>query len=148
MASKSINKSKTNRPIELQRFLLNHRFKKIGIGIAVVSFIALFVNAFGIESGELKFLSKNGMLLGTLLISVSKEEFEDELISNLRMQSFAVAFISGVILSIFQPYLSYLVDMFFTSSPAVFKDTGDFQILWILLTVKVFYFESLKRFYS
>ena len=148
MELKPVNNPEQNPPLRFQKFLLPNQFKKIGLFVFVISFVSLFINAFAIENMQIRFLAKNGILIGMLLIAISKENFEDELISNLRMQSFALAFIVGVLYSLFQPYLNYSVDLIFSPEDAIFKDTGDFQILWILLSVKVIYFESLKRFHK
>ncbi len=133
---------------KMAKFQLPYPFKKIGIAVAVFSFLALFVNAFSVNVPELRTMAKYGLLVGMLLISISKEKIEDELIAKLRMQSFTFAFIIGVVFALAQPFANYLVDVVFNSQEAFFKDTGDFEILWMLLSIQVFYFEFLKRLYK
>ena len=87
------------------------------------------------------------MLVGFLIISISKDKVEDEFIKKLRMQSYSFAFIFCVAYSIGMPYIDYLLDVV-RGIPAVFKDSGDFMILWMLLCIQVFYFEYLKRLFK
>ncbi len=131
----------------MKRFQLPNSFKKIGIGLAMFSFVLLFTNAFLWEMIELKWMAKYGLLGGMLLISISKDEIEDELIAKLRMQSYTFAFIAVVLFTLAQPFINYLVDFMVQDGEAVFKDMGDFQILWFLLSVQVFYFLYLKKLY-
>lgn len=131
----------------MKRFHLPNAFKKIGIVLAIFSFILLFANAFLWDTIELRWLAKYGLLGGMLLISISKDKIEDELITKLRMQSYTFAFIAVVLFTLAQPFINYLVDFIVQDEGAVFKDMGDFQILWFLLSVQVFYFMYLKKLY-
>jgi len=134
---KSLNK--------LSKYQLPNSFKKLGLAILILSFLGLFVNKFSADSEFFRTMLKYGMLVGFLIISVSKEKIEDELIIKIRMQSYTFAFIFGVFFSLTQPLINYSVDSFFQSGEAVFKDNGDFQILWLLLSVQVLFFEVLKK---
>ena len=80
------------------------------------------------------------------ILSLAKEPIEDELIVNLRMQSYAFAFIGGIFFVLLQPFLNYGVDLFLTGN-SIFKPTGDWMILWILLFSQVGIFEMLKYRY-
>ncbi len=129
----------------MMQLQLPYHFKKIGIGIAIMSFILLLANKFAIEMEAVRTFGKYGMLIGMLLISISREKIEDELVTKLRMQSFAFAFIFGVMYALALPILDYALDYSFKDGEAIFKGMGDFSILWILLCIQVFYFEYLKR---
>ena len=130
---------------EMKKYQLPHSFKKLGIAIALLSFISLFVNKFSVNLPEYRSIARYGMLIGMLLISISKEQIEDELIAQLRMQSYTVAFIFAVVYTIALPFLDYFIDVIFKAKEAMLEDMGDFVILWIMLSIQVFYFESLKR---
>ena len=132
----------------MKNFQLPPIYKKIGIGVAVLSFIGLFANKFTVNMEALRSATKYGLLIGFLLISISREEIEDELIKNLRMQSYSFAFVFGVILSLFSPFVDFVVDAILGAQEAGLDDAGDFEILWILLSVQVFYFEMLKRMHQ
>ncbi len=148
MTIKSILNCEREKLKEMDKYQLPNYFKKIGLGLFVISFISLFINAFSINAPEFRLMSRYGMLIGMLIISISKEKIEDELITKLRMQSYTFAFIAGVFFSLVMPFVDYLVDLLFQTNEALLKDMGDWQILWILLSVQVFYFETLKRLHK
>ena len=131
---------------KMKRYQLPNGFKKIGIGIILVSLITFFVNKFSIENIDLKLTAKYGILVGLLIVSISKEKIEDELITSLRMQSYTFAFIAGVILTLLtNPLFNYIANFISQKQQENFQEVGDWEILWILLSVQVFYFEFLKR---
>jgi uncharacterized oligopeptide transporter (OPT) family protein len=104
------------------------------------------VNKLSIENIDLKLTSKYGILIGLLLISISKEKIEDELIKSLRMQSYTFAFIAGVIITLLtNPIFNYIANLISEKQQGSFEGVGDWEILWILLSIQVFYFEFLKR---
>jgi membrane protein CcdC involved in cytochrome C biogenesis len=131
---------------KMKRYQLPNKFKKIGVGIIIVSLVAFFVNKFSIENIDLKLASKYGILVGLLLISISKEKVEDELSIALRMQSYTFAFIAGVIITLLtNPLFNYIKNLILDKQPENFEGVGDWQVLWTLLSLQVFYFEFLKR---
>jgi hypothetical protein len=131
---------------KMKRYQLPNRFKKIGIVIIVISLVAFFVNKFSIENIDVKLTAKYGILVGLLIVSISKEKIEDELITSLRMQSYTFAFIAGVIITLLtNPLFNYIANFISQRQQENFQDVGDWEILWILLSVQVFYFEFLKR---
>lgn len=131
---------------KMKRYQLPNRFKKIGIGIVIISLVTFFVNKFSIENIDLKLIAKYGILVGLLLVSISKEKIEDELMTSLRMQSYTFAFIAGVIITLLtNPLFNYIANIISQKQQANFQEVGDWEILWILLSVQVFYFEFLKR---
>ncbi len=85
------------------------------------------------------------MLIGLLIVTISREKIEDEFIENLRSKSFSLAFIIGVIYVLAQPLVNYIVSLILQSEKASFEDLGDFQILWFLLVIYLTAFWSLKR---
>jgi len=144
MTLKSLMDNEHKRMEKLKNLQLPHSYKKIGFGIFILSFIAFLIVAFATDSLEAKLITKYGILMGLLITSISKEKIEDELIIELRMQSYTFAFVIGVIYSLGMPFIDYLFDFIFQNDKAIFKDMGDFQILWMLLFVQVFYFAKLK----
>jgi len=131
---------------KMKKYQLPNWFKKIGIGIILISIVAFFVNKFSIEDIDIKLISKYGILVGLLLISISKEKIEDELITSLRMQSYTFSFIAGVIITLLtNPIFNFIANFISQRQGENFQEVGDWEILWILLSVQVFYFEFLKR---
>ena len=145
MTIKSILERKRDNLKKLNKYQLPNYFKKIGVGLFILSFISLFINALSINDFEIRAIIKFGMLIGLLFISISKEKIEDELVTKLRMQSYTFAFILGVIFTLLLPFIDYFFDYIFKTNEAMIKDMGDWQILWILLSIQVFYIEHLKR---
>lgn len=134
---KSLNK--------LKNFQLPNQTKKIGWVIFCLAFIALFLTT---KDTNLKLIAKYSILIGLLLVSISKEKIEDELVKNLRMHSFTFAFIFAVFIAITNPLASYLSNFVLTEQQEVFSGIGDWMILWLLLSVQVFYFEYLKKMHQ
>ncbi len=145
MTIKSIVACELKSMDRLKTFQLPRGFKKVGLALLILSFVFLFLTTKG---SDYRFIAKSGMLIGLLLISISREKIEDELISKLRMQSYTFAFIAGVVYSVVLPFVDYFVDLVIKTKEVNLKDTGDFSILWILLFVQVFYFELLKRLHK
>ena len=66
--------------------------------------------------------------------------------TSLRMQSYTFAFIAGVIITLLtNPLFNYIANIISQKQQENFQEVGDWEILWILLSVQVFYFEFLKR---
>lgn len=148
MASNTLLKHHGHSSNKFNKFQLPNQFKKVGIALFLFAFILLFVNKFSFESDQFRAILKYTMLIGILLISISKEKVEDELITNLRMQSYSLAFIAGVFITLILPFIDFSIDSIFNSESAKFKDVGDFEILLLLLATQIIHFESLKKFYQ
>ena len=148
MASNTILDCEGRSLDRMSKFQLPNSFKKIGTGIAILSFLFLLLNKFVMDQEIFRIIGRYGILLGLLFVSLSKEKIEDELIASLRMQSYTLAFIAGVLVAMVQPAINFLVDYLIDSEVPAFKYSGDFVILFTLLIVQIFYFKSLKRMYK
>lgn len=147
MTLKSIADCERRSLQRMKKYQLPHSFKRIGFLLFAISFIFLFINAFSWDVESYRVAARYGILVGLLVMSISKEPVEDELIIKLRMESYAFAFIMGVVYALVLPFVDYLIDLGLKPDEAAVKDTGDFVILWMLLFVQVFFFEVLKRLY-
>jgi hypothetical protein len=96
----------------------------------------------------LKLGAKYGLIIGLLIISISKEKMEDELIRQLRMQSYSFAFIIGVAYTLLIPLTSYMINFLFEPGEQALKNSGDLSILSLFLLCQVGYFELLKRMHK
>jgi hypothetical protein len=131
---------------KLTNYRLPHHFKKIGIGIFILSFLGIMSKLFIDEDSTLiNEISKKGLLVGMLLISISKEKIEDELTIKLRAQSYTIAFIIGVIYALVMPYVEYGVSNAVHSGGESFKDLGDFQVLLFMLMIQLMFYYTLKK---
>lgn len=133
---------------KLIKFRLPHRFMSIGIAIVLLAIALMFVRAFAID-GEtvwLKQLLQKTLLVGMLIMSLSKDKIEDEMTLSLRAQSYAVAFVIGVIYALVMPYVEFGVSNAVHSGGEAFKDLGDFQVLLFMLMIQLMFYHNLKRF--
>lgn len=148
MTTKSFLECERKNLDKLKKYQLPNKYRKIGISIFVISFIAMFIVAFTSLNSEIKQITKYGILIGLLIASISKEKIEDELVQNLRMQSYTFAFIFGVIITITNPLFNFIANLITTKQQDNFSGIGDWQILWLLLSVQFFYFEYLKKMHK
>lgn len=129
---------------KFKKYQLPNKAKKFGWILFGIAFIALFLTA---KDSSPKLIAKYVILVGLLIVSVSKEKIEDELLKNLRMYSYAFAFILAVLITITNPLISYIANFVFTEKQDPFSGIGDWKILWFLLSIQVFFFEYLKKMY-
>lgn len=145
MTTKSFLACEQKKLRPMKKYQLPHSFKKIGIAITICSFLAMFLNKFTFDQPEYRLIAKYGLLVGLLLVSISKEKIEDELVIKIRMESYTFAFVVGVAYALFLPFVDYMIDAFFRAKEASLDEMGDFEILWILLSFQVLCFEYLKK---
>lgn len=143
-------KSEQRRLDKLNRFQLHHKWKKIGWIFTISVFILLFTRKILTDAPWLQFLTYNLIVIGLLIISLSKEKIEDELIAKLRTQSYRLAFILGVLYSLIQPYVDLAVRMIKIKlldydMIEVGKTFSYFQILIFMLIIQIAFFEQFKR---
>lgn len=129
----------------LDKFQLPNVYKKVGLTVFVLGFLLLTVIKF-IDNEPLWVRPglKQMMLVGLLIISISREKIEDELIQILRSKSYSLAFIIGVIYIMLQPLINYIVNFILgtTEEP---DNLGYVQVLLFMLLIQVGFFEVLKR---
>ncbi|MBO3116014.1 hypothetical protein J4050_04605 [Winogradskyella sp. DF17] len=129
-------------------FRLSHQFINIGVGIVILSIVMMFIRAFAMDSETewLKNILQKTLLVGMLLMSLSKDKLEDEMTVSLRAQSYAIAFVVGVIYALVMPYVEYGVSNVVHSGGEVYKDLGDFQVLLFMLMIQLMFYHVLKRY--
>ena len=131
---------------KFKKYQLSNSFKEVGWAIVILSFIVFLIRKFYFEDLEIvKSLAENAMLIGFLIVVISKEKIEDELISKIRGQAFSFAFIAGVVYSIVMPFTNYAMDFIINTKEAVYSDLGDFIIIWFMMVVYLAFFMVLKR---
>ena len=132
---------------KLINFRLPRRFMIIGMVIAFGSIAMMFIRAFVLESDSevLKEALRKTLLIGMLIMSFTKDREEDEMIVQLRMQSYSWAFVTGVIYALVMPYVEFGVSNVVHSGGEEFKNLGDFQVLLFMLLVQLMCYHTLKR---
>ena len=148
MNKEKIINCERNRFQRLINFRLPYRFMAIGIGIVLLSIVAMFVRAFVLEGDTtwLKHLLQKTMLVGLLIMSLSKDKQEDEMTIVLRAQSYAIAFVIGVVYALVMPYVEFGVSNVMDANGQAFKDLGDFQVLLFMLMIQLMFYHNLKRY--
>jgi hypothetical protein len=129
----------------LSRFQLSHKYKNPGILLFAAAFIGIFVFRFVDSEPEwIRMLLKNVMILGLLMVSISKEKIEDEFIIKLRQQSYQLAFITCVIYYMVQPMVSFIADLILNKDVQPFQ-MGYVGVLTFMLLVQLGFFWLLLR---
>jgi hypothetical protein len=93
--------------------LLPNKFKKLGIGLLVISLAMHFaakikINDFDIEL--LKSISNIGLLISFSLIAFTRDKDEDELTLKIRTTALVAGFLFGVVEVILQPFVHLLIE--------------------------------------
>ena len=137
---------------KFSRFQLSNSFRRIGWIIILISVVLLLINRTIIVDPYtqlvLRHIVLNTMNIGLLMISLAKENVEDELIVSLRAKSYRIAFIFGVLYSLVQPYFILLVRLLKESDPIDSTNTFSyFQVIIFMLIVQIAFFERFKRSY-
>jgi len=146
-----MNKSKIldcerSRIEKMIKFQLPNKYIKIGIGILLVSLLSFIVLKIIGSNNELTKLVLRGiMLVSLLLISISKDKEEDEMVKLIRVQSYALAFVIGVLYAVIQPVINYLVSLAVHTDKTIYSNLGDFQVLIFMLLIQLSFFYFLKR---
>ena len=124
--------------------LLPHKYFKIGIGAAIISFIGMLSLKWG-DYGMAIQLLRNVMLVSLLVITVSKSQEEDEMTLKLRSQAFVLAFIWGVLYAAVQPIISIIANFFMSSEPEEWTEMSMYQILLFMLLIQIAFYHGAKR---
>lgn len=146
MAKETFCEAEERRFEKFKNFGLPNSFKKVGIAIIVVSLLTTVIAKMAdLGNPTINFAIKRVILVGLLLIAISKEKIEDEMIRTIRGQAFSMAFIAGVVYTLVQPLINYIIDLFVEHDKEPLTDVGDFQVLWFLLTMYLLFFYMIKK---
>ena len=126
-------------------WLLPHQYKFLGLIMLIVFGLGLVISAF-IDNRPfwLRAFIMNGIVGAMLIISISKDKLEDEYIVQLRAQSYALAFVIGVLYTIFQPYINFGVAYLIKGDEVILKSMESFVIIWFMLFIQLGFFHLLK----
>jgi L-asparagine transporter-like permease len=133
-------------------YQLPNKFNIVGLVIIIVSFLSI-VTSLDTYILEEKFydlfkrVALSGTILGLLIISISKEKIEDELMTKIRTQSYNYAVISAVLLYLTFPFINYIFMSVFSTMPKI-EGGKDISVLGFLLFTQILTFRKLKRAYN
>ena len=133
---------------KLINFRLPRKFMTIGMMLTLGSITLMFLRTtfFGEDSETIKTALRSTLLIGMLIMSITRDREEDEMTIQLRMQSYAWAFITGVIYALVMPYVEFGVSSVLNADNEAFKNLGDFQVLLFMLLVQLMCYHILKRY--
>lgn len=130
---------------KMNKFQLGFKYKKIGLIIAIGAFVLMIGRRFIENSEWVRLILHGTLLLGLLIISLSKEKLEDEFIDSLRSQSYRLAFLLAIVYSLVQPLINYGVATVLNQDDTL-EGFSYFQVLFFMLVVQLMFFWQLKRF--
>ncbi len=113
MSKQSLCERERSHLEKMNKFQLGNQFKKIGYIIAVGTFVVMIGRKYIEDSEWIKPILHGILLVGLLLISLSKEKLEDEFVDSLRSQSYRLAFIMVIVYSLIQPLINFGVGYLF-----------------------------------
>ena len=146
MNFKSISECEEKRISKFLNYKLPNRYKKIGwIGFVLVGLSLIATKYFDGDFTIIVETFKRLLLVFLLMVVISKEKVEDEMVKSIRAQSFSFAFIGGVFYTLIQPIINLIVSSLFRPEKVIFEDLGDFQVLWFMLIVHLVVFNKLKK---
>jgi len=147
MSVKNFEDCERKRLVKIINFRLPHVFMNIGINIVLISIACMFIRAFALDGDTawLRLLLQKTLLIGMLIMSLSKDKIEDEMTISLRAQSYAIAFIVGVFYALIMPYVEFGVSNLVNAETEAYKDLGDFQVLLFMLMIQLMFYHVLKR---
>ncbi|WP_298518985.1 hypothetical protein [uncultured Kordia sp.] len=147
MAKETFCESEKRSIEKLEKISLPNSFKRVGVILFIILLVyILSAKIFGIENSEtLKYVLKRGLLIALLIITLSREEIEDEMIRSIRAKAFTMAFVVGAIYTLIQPLINYIANVLTGKEQDILEDLGDFQILWFMLFMYIVFFHILKR---
>ena len=146
MNLKSISDCEQKKMSKLINYKLPNQYKKIGWAGFALSFVVLLsTKLFDGDSTVLVEILKRLMLVFLMVVVLSKEKVEDEMIKTIRAQAFSMAFIAGVVYTLVQPIINFIVGSILNEDMSLFEELGDFQVLWFLLIIYLVVFNKLKK---
>jgi hypothetical protein len=144
MSKQSICERERNQLEKLNKFQLGNQFKKVGYIIAIGTFVLMILRKYVEDSEWVRPILHGILLIGLLIISLSKEKVDDEFIDSLRSQSYRLAFIMAIVYSLVQPLVNYGVATLFNQDDKL-QGFSYFQVLFFMLIVQLMFFWQLRR---
>lgn len=130
-------------------FLLPNKFKRVGLVLFVFAFVSYFTVGVYVENSNyylLQNIAHTIAILSLLMIAISREKIEDELIAKIRMQSYHYAVIGTVIVHFCMFFVPSILTLLFSSTQTI-QENNDIFVLVCLLVIKILTFNKLKKAY-
>lgn len=144
MSKQSLCERERSNIAKMNKFQLANKFKKVGLSVALAAFGFMIVLGYFEEPNWVKPILHGILLVGLLVISVSKEKEEDEFIDSLRSQSYRLAFLLAIVYALVQPIINYSVSYLFHQNDEI-EGFNYFQVLFFMLIVQLMFFYKLRK---
>jgi hypothetical protein len=144
MVKQSVCEKEKSYVEKMNKFQLQHKYKKVGYIISFAAFSLMIVKKFVDEPSWVKPVLSGILLVGMLFIFLAKEKLEDEYLESLRSQSYRIAFILVILYALVQPFINFGVGLLFDETEKL-EGLNYFQILFYMLVVQLMVFWQLKR---
>ncbi len=130
--------------------MLNFRFPSCFFVIGIVLFLltlfsVIIAKARGVHVETIQVIATDVMLIGLLFCSLARDENEDEMTLPLRLKSFSLAFICGVVYALVIPYIEFGVDFIMSGRDAALEKVDVSPILIFMLGIRIMFFHTIKR---
>jgi hypothetical protein len=129
---------------KLKNIQLPNKWKSVGYTIIVLVLTLIVLKKIVDVQFLTKSIMQNILIVGLLLVSLSKEKIEDELIVKVRAMTYRMAFIFAVFYGLLQPVINYVIDII-SGMPEKDSPFTYFQLLIFMLLIQVGFFELFKR---
>lgn len=152
MESKAKQESEIEKIDKFTGYQLPNKFKIIGLIIVILSILSI-VTSLKLYLLDVKYhdlferIALSGMVIGALMISISREKIEDELIAKIRVQSYHYAVLGTVVFYLIIPFIHFTIESFFSSMPII-EGSKDVSVLGVLLLMQILTFRKLKKAYN
>jgi hypothetical protein len=133
-------------------YQLPNKFKIVGLVLFITSILSI-ITSLKLYMLDIKYhelferIALSGSVLGLLIISISREKIEDELITKIRMQSYNYAVIVTVLIYLILPFIHFTIESIFSSMSKI-EGSKDVSVLGVLLMSQIFTFRKLKKAYN
>lgn len=125
---------------------LPHFFKILGVVLSIISAVALVIVAFQEKRPDwLLIVTWNCLNISLLLIAISKDKVEDEFKHQVRLVAFGIAFTTGVLYTVFQPAVDFLLKYMDYTPGITFEPIPSFLTLTIMLAAQILLFHGFKH---
>ncbi|RZN80906.1 MAG: hypothetical protein EVB11_11095 [Winogradskyella sp.] len=147
MSKKNFADCERHRILKVLDFRLPTSFKWVGAILVILVFILFFVrNQFPDHADFIRSIGRKVFIIGLMCISLSRDKEEDEMTIAIRAQSYAIAFIIGVLYAIIMPYVEFGVSNIIHSGGETYKELGDFQLLSFMFMIQLGFYHTIKRY--
>jgi uncharacterized membrane protein SirB2 len=123
-------------------------FKLVGGILLILAFLPLiFINSsdwMNAQKELMLILIFNAIILGLLFLAWSKDKVEDEMTISLRLKAMSLAFIFGILYTVFMPLLEYWFAILY-DEPLVVFSSQQLILTMLIFYLIIFYLQKLRR---